>query len=53
MAHRSKMKRYGDIVSDVRREGDAALLRYTEQLDRVKLTAAAAARDAGRDSGGI
>ena len=28
------------IVADIRREGDAALLRYTEQLDRTKLTAA-------------
>ncbi|MGF6357186.1 histidinol dehydrogenase [Paenibacillus sp. 4624] len=28
------------IVTDIRREGDAALLRYTEQLDRTTLTAA-------------
>ncbi|WP_366291886.1 histidinol dehydrogenase [Paenibacillus sp. AN1007] len=28
------------IVADIRREGDAALLRYTEQLDRTQLTAA-------------
>lgn len=28
------------IVADIRREGDAALLRYTEQLDRTTLTAA-------------
>ncbi|MGV2787993.1 histidinol dehydrogenase, partial [Clostridium perfringens] len=27
------------IVRDVRSEGDAALLRHTEQLDRVRLTA--------------
>jgi histidinol dehydrogenase len=28
------------IIADVRREGDAALLRYTERFDRVTLTAA-------------
>ena len=27
------------IIADVRREGDAALLRYTERFDRVTLTA--------------
>ena len=37
MARRSKMKRYGDCQRHSP-EGDAALLRYTEQLDRMKLT---------------
>ena len=33
------MKRSASIVEAVRQEGDAALLRYTEQFDRVKLDA--------------